>query len=52
MFKFINKIRTSVEKLDEFTTKNKCMTNPFNKPENKTIAWCERPSLFNKINYR
>ncbi len=43
MFKIFNEIKNSVRKLDKFANENKCMTNPFYKPTNKTLVWTEKP---------
>ena len=50
MFKFFNEIKNSVKELDEITSTNKFMSNPFNKVVNHTFVWTEKPLIFNKVN--
>ena len=49
MLSFLKEIKKSVKKLDNFTTENHSVTNPFAKKTNNTIVWTDKPFVLNKI---
>ena len=49
MFKIFKEVKDSIKTIEDITSENRLMTNPFSKVVNQTFVWTEKPELFKKI---
>lgn len=49
MFKIFKEVKDSIKTIEDITSENRLMTNPFSKVANQTFVWTEKPELFKKI---